>query len=382
LSKIELRGVTKYFGPSVAALQGVDLVVEQGERVAVLGPSGSGKSTLLRVIAGLERPDAGSVWIGGENMTEVPPYRREVAMVFQSPAIYPHLSVFENMAFSVKARRMARAERAQRVSAVAEMLGIDRLLTRRPYELSGGERQRVALGRAVVREPRVLLLDEPFASLDDPLRVSLRAEVVKLHRQLRLTMLHVTHDQGEALGLGQRLAVFREGELLQLGSPSEIYDRPAYGFVAAFLGSPGMKIVPCEVVLEGTGLRVQFVGTDPSDALHIPSEATPFEKLPLHKPELVGLGIRPEAVHLSEPGTSTPSREGTLSVPVVIRSMEYQGGSIIATLALGRHSLIARISPQTSLREGQPAVALVTLQGCSWFDPQGGRRIADPGGSR
>jgi ABC-type sugar transport system ATPase subunit len=286
------------------------------------------------------------------------------------------------MAFSVKARRMARAERRRRITAIAEMLGIVRLLDRRPVELSGGERQRVALGRAVVREPRVLLLDEPFSGLDDPLRVSLRDEVVKIHRQLRLTLLHVTHDQAEALGLGQRLAVFRQGELLQFASPGEIYDRPAYGFVASFVGSPGMKIIPCDVVREEMGVRVQLIGADPRDALRIPSEVTPFQGLPLNQPELVGLGIRPEAIHLTESSAEAQRLEISLSIRVVIRRLEYQGGSILASLAFGSHSLFARLPSLSSLREGQPAVALVNLQGCSWFDPRGGRRIADPAGTR
>ena len=222
------------------------LSIPEGERVVVLGPSGSGKTTLLRLIAGLETPDAGTVSIAGRDMQRIPPHRRDVAMVFQTPALYPHLNVFDNLAFGLKARRIARAERGRRVREVADILGIGRLLNRRTWELSGGERQRVALGRAVARRPAVLLLDEPFSSLDEPLRAALRAEVVELHRRFGSTLVHVTHDQAEAMSLGQRLAVLHQGRLMQLGSPREIYERPAHRFVAAFVGNPGMNILEAE----------------------------------------------------------------------------------------------------------------------------------------
>jgi ABC-type sugar transport system ATPase subunit len=383
LSGIELRQVTKSYRPGAgAALESVELSIQEGERVVVLGPSGSGKTTLLRLIAGLETPDTGSVWIGGRDMDRVPPHRRDVAMVFQNPALYPHLSVFDNLAFSAKARRMNRAERLKRVHEVAGMLGMERLLARRPAELSGGERQRVALGRAVVRGPRVLLLDEPFSGLDEPLRASLRDEVVELHRRFGSTLVHVTHDQDEALSMGQRLAVLHQGRLLQFGLPREIYDRPACGFVASFVGSPGMSVIPCDVVREETGIRLHLVGSDPQDAWRIPMGTAPFQELPLNQPQLLGLGIRPEAVDLAGGSVGPTPPEMTLPIGVVIRRVEYRGGSVLASLAIGSHRLFAWLSTSLDLQEGQRAVALVDLQRCSWFDPQGGRRIADPGNSR
>jgi multiple sugar transport system ATP-binding protein len=373
LSKIELRGVSKSYGPNALALQGIDLAVEQGERVAVLGPSGSGKSTLLRLIAGLERPDTGSVWIGGEDMTEVPPYRREVAMVFQNPALYPHLSVLENMAFSVRARRTPKAERLRRISLIAETLGIKHLLGRRPADLSGGERQRAALGRAVIREPRVLLLDEPFASLDDPLRVSLREEVVKLHRQLGLTLVHVTHDQGEALALGERLAVLHQGRLMQYGSPREIYDRPVHRFVASFVGRPGMDLLRCEVVREEPFSIVRLLGTDPETIWRVAARELDFPGLLSGERRQLDMGVRPEIVMTAPDSFETGPQ--CYGAPAIIRRLEYQGGfTLLATLSLGAQQIHASITTGPDLREGQKLNAYFDLGLASWFEVETGLR--------
>jgi multiple sugar transport system ATP-binding protein len=382
LSRIELRGVSKNFGASVAALQGIDLVVEQGERVAILGPSGSGKSTLLRVIAGLERPDAGSVWIDGRNMAEVPPYRRDVAMVFQNPALYPHLSVFENMAFSVRARRMPKAERLRRVSLVAETLGIKHLLARRPAELSGGERQRVALGRAVIREPRVLLLDEPFASLDDPLRVSLREEVVQLHRQLGLTLIHVTHDQGEALALGERVAVLHQGRLMQYGSPREVYDRPVHRFVASFVGRPGMDLLQCEVARGETELIVRLLGTEAETNWRVPVLELDFPGLSPGESRQVDMALRPANVLTAPVPLQMRPECYAFGAPATIRRLEYQGGStLLASLSLGSQEVHALITAGPDAQEGQPLNVYFDLGLASWFDVETGLRwepIAEP----
>jgi ABC-type sugar transport system ATPase subunit len=379
LSKIELGEVSKNFGPNVAALSAIDLVVEQGERVAVLGPSGSGKSTLLRLIAGLERPDAGSVWMDGRNMTEEPPHRREVAMVFQSPALYPHLNVFENMAFSVRARRMPKAERLRRVSLIAETLGIKHLLERRPADLSGGERQRVALGRAVIREPRVLLLDEPFASLDDPLRVSLREVVVKLHREHGLTLVHVTHDQGEALALGERVAVLHQGRLMQYGSPREVYDRPVHRFVASFVGRPGMDLVRCEVAREETALIVRLLGTETETTWRVPLEELDFPGLSLGESRQVDLGVRSTTL-LTAPASFEMGPD-CYGAPAIIRRLEYQGGfALLATLSLGAQEVHAMITAEPDAKEGQPLNVYFDLGLACWFEIETGRRwepIAD-----
>lgn len=241
MARVELQNVTKTFretnGASVRAVNEINLAIEDKELLAIVGPSGCGKTTTLRLIAGLEQADAGEVFLGGKNMTRVPPQARDVAMVFQSHALYPHLTAFENISFGLKLRHTPREEIHQCVGEMARLLGLQDCLNRRPGELSGGQRQRVALGRALVRRPQALLLDEPFANLDAPLRRELRRELLRLHRELALTIVLVTHDQAEALALGQRVAVMNHGTIEQTATPSELRTRPASPFVAAFLDS-------------------------------------------------------------------------------------------------------------------------------------------------
>jgi ABC-type sugar transport system ATPase subunit len=376
LAQIELHQVSKAFAPGAPALDRIDLVIAEGERVVVLGPSGSGKTTLLRLIAGLETPDAGTIKIGGRDMAGVPPHRRDVSMVFQNPALYPHLSVFENLAFGLRARGVARAERRSRVHAVAEMLGVGRLLDRRPAGLSGGERQRVALGRAVVREPRVLLLDEPFSNLDDPLRAALRGELVELHRRFGSTVVHVTHDQGEALSLGQRLAVVHEGRILQVDTPGGIYERPAQRFVASFVGSPGMNLVACEVVLGETTFQIRPPGS--GDAITYPrSVHSQDASFPLHEPVRLELGIRPESVIISGETLVdlNDCRYPFAVLRAIVRGVEFQGGSWLVTLQADGQTLLSRTPWSRLLREGQRVVAHLELWRASWFDPSTGRRL-------
>jgi multiple sugar transport system ATP-binding protein len=375
LAQIELHQVSKAFAPGAPALDRIDLVIAEGERMVVLGPSGSGKTTLLRLIAGLETPDAGTIRIGGRDMAGVPPHRRDVSMVFQNPALYPHLSVFENLAFGLRARGVARAERRRRVHAVAEMLGVGRLLDRRPAGLSGGERQRVALGRAVVREPRVLLLDEPFSNLDDPLRAALRGELVELHRRFGSTVVHVTHDQSEALSIGQRLAVVHEGRIMQVDTPGGIYERPAHRFVASFVGSPGMNLVACEVVLGETTLQIRHPG---GNEITYPVSVHPQDTvLPLHEPVRLELGIRAEWVIISGEALVDPADSCYPFVvfPTIVRAAEFQGGSWLVTLQVDGQTLLARTPLRRVLREGQRVVAHLELWRVSWFDPSTGRRL-------
>ena len=239
---VELKGLRKEFG-DVKAVNGVDLSIQQGEFVVILGPSGCGKTTLMRMIAGLERPTEGEVIIGERNVTPLPPRAREIAMVFQSYALYPHMTVFDNIAFPLKARKTPKMEIEEKVKWAASILGIQRLLDRKPRQLSGGERQRVALARALVKEPAVMLLDEPLSNLDAKLRVSARDELQRFQRNLGITTIFVTHDQIEAMGLGDRIAVMNAGQVRQVGEPQEIYDDPADTFVATFLGSPPMNLL-------------------------------------------------------------------------------------------------------------------------------------------
>lgn len=251
MSFVEIRGLKKEFG-DVKAVNGVDMGIEEGEFVVILGPSGCGKTTLMRMIAGLEKPTEGEILINGRPVTDLPPRAREIAMVFQSYALYPHMSIFDNISFPLRARKQPRGEIKEKVEWAARTLGIERLLERRPRQLSGGERQRVALARALVKEPAVMLLDEPLSNLDAKLRASARDELQRFQRDLGITTIFVTHDQIEAMGLGDRIAVMNAGRVRQMGTPTEIYDDPADTFVATFLGSPPMNL------LEQDGAYVGF----------------------------------------------------------------------------------------------------------------------------
>ncbi|MFQ5813266.1 MAG: ABC transporter ATP-binding protein [Anaerolineae bacterium] len=242
MATVEARNVRKYFG-DVRAVDGVDLATKEGEFLVLLGPSGCGKTTLLRMIAGLEKPSAGEIIIGAQVVNSLPPRARKIAMVFQSYALYPHMRVFNNIAFPLKAQGVPKEVLKEKVEWAAAMFGIERLLTRKPRELSGGERQRVALARALVREPDVFLLDEPLSNLDAKLRTAARDELQQFQKRIGTTTIYVTHDQVEAMGLGDRIAVMNEGKLRQMGLPQEVYDEPADTFVAAFLGSPPMNLV-------------------------------------------------------------------------------------------------------------------------------------------
>jgi len=247
---VETRDIKKYFG-DVRAVDGVDLATKEGEFLVLLGPSGCGKTTLLRMIAGLEQPTAGEILIGGQVVNELPPRARKIAMVFQSYALYPHMTVFKNIAFPLKAQGVNKTEIPKKVEWAASLFGIERLLYRKPRELSGGERQRVALARALVREPSVFLLDEPLSNLDAKLRASARDELQQFQRRIGTTTIYVTHDQVEAMGLGDRIAVMHQGKVRHLGTPQEVYHEPADTFVAGFLGSPPMNLVDAEDFILG-----------------------------------------------------------------------------------------------------------------------------------
>jgi multiple sugar transport system ATP-binding protein len=292
---LRLEGIQKRF-PGHLAVAGVDLTVVPGEMVVLLGPSGCGKSTLLRIVAGIETATAGRVWLGDRDLTDLPPQRRDVAMVFQNYALYPHMSVRDNLAFGLRMRRMPRAAIATRVAEVAASLGLETLLERRPSQLSGGQRQRVALGRAIARKAKVFLLDEPLSNLDVQLRVTTRGELARLHRSLDVPMLYVTHDQEEAMTLGDRVAVMRDGRFEQIGTPLEIYDRPATRFVAGFVGSPRMNF------LSGT-LRHNarhHVLTVLGNAIDIPAADSGSAEPSGAERDIVA-GIRPEHVELVAP---------------------------------------------------------------------------------
>ena len=256
MAEVEFRGVTKRFSGETTAVDALDLEVADGELMVLVGPSGCGKSTALRMVAGLEQPTEGSILIGGRDVAGLSPGARDVAMVFQSYALYPHMTVRKNLAFPLRRRRMEKPEIEQRVAAVAEMLELDELLHRKPAQLSGGQRQRVAMGRALIREPLAFLLDEPLSNLDAKLRSELRAELKRLHARLEITMIYVTHDQVEAMTLGDRIAVMNRGRLLQVGTPEEVYGRPCNVFVARFVGSPAMNLLPGTTVGQDAAVTI------------------------------------------------------------------------------------------------------------------------------
>ena len=303
---LQLRGIEKTYPGGHVAVAGVDLEVAQGEMVILLGPSGCGKSTLLRIVAGIESPTAGDVFVNGVEVTEQPPQKRDIAMVFQNYALYPHMSVRQNLAFGLKMRGLARPAASQRVAEVAESLGITALLDRRPSQLSGGQRQRVALGRAIARKAKVFLLDEPLSNLDVQLRVHTRTELARLHRSLDVPMLYVTHDQEEAMTLGDRVAVMCAGRLLQVGPPMEIYARPASQFVGGFVGSPRMNFFPGKLVPQSPGgARVEALGAvvqiEPKARTRPGAGATSASSGVDREPRPVVVGIRPEHLEIVSP---------------------------------------------------------------------------------
>ena len=343
-----LHGVCKAFG-DVEVLSDIELDVRGGEFVVFVGPSGCGKSTLLRLIAGLDEVSDGEIRIGDRDVTDEDPSRRGIAMVFQSYALYPHMSVAENMGFGLKVARRPVAEVRDKVGAAAEVLQLGPLLDRRPAQLSGGQRQRVAIGRAIVRDPEVFLFDEPLSNLDAELRVEMRLEIARLHRELGNTMIYVTHDQTEAMTLADRIVILRAGRIEQVGTPAELYDDPDNAFVAGFIGSPRMNLLPA--TLDGAGLRL--------DAARLPA--------PVAGPAgPVLLGVRPE--HLRRAGAEEPALAFVASVPEFLGGTTFVHGHVDGgapcTIEVDRHETPA---PGETIRIAADASAL------RLFDERGAR---------
>ena len=350
MATLKLTDIKKQFG-TTPVLHGVDLDVAEGEMIVIVGASGCGKSTLLRIVAGLEFATSGQVDIGGRDVTGLDPAERDVAMVFQNYALYPHMSVFQNMAYGLKIRRMAPEDIRKRVAQAASLLGIEALLERRPRELSGGQRQRVAMGRAIVREPKLFLFDEPLSNLDAKLRVQMRAEIKRLQRRLGVTSLFVTHDQVEAMTLGDRLVVMHQGHVAQVATPMEIWSRPADTYVASFIGSPAMNFLPG--IMEGGAVRL-----DLGLKLHVPGTPTLADG---HK---VTLGIRPE--HLS-PGS------GGLTINLEL--LEPLGSETVAHGKLPDGTELTARLPGEVTTEG-PLNLILPLENLHLFDAATGKRIA------
>jgi multiple sugar transport system ATP-binding protein len=374
LAEIELRQLAKTFPGEITALQPIDLTINAGELLVVLGPSGSGKSTLLRLIAGLDSPSNGGVWFDGNDVTRVAPHLRDVAMVFQHPALYPHLSVCDNLAFGLRARRVPGHEAQKKVNTVAGMLGLDHLLARRPSELSGGERQRVAIGRALAREPRVILFDEPFSSLDSPLRAGLREQVIDLHRRFGTTLIHVTHDQAEALLMGDRIVVLERGRMLQCGTPRAIYDRPSDRFVATFVGTPPMNILPCQIEREGEAVKV--IPLAAKVALSWPLGIDSLPPAWEGTTKLFDLGVRPEAITVTDGDRTTERPSSHATVSTQVRRLEFNGPDLLATLSLGPHRLVARLPARQPIEDGQRVDVRLDLSRAIWFDQSTGEALS------
>ncbi|WP_373356045.1 ABC transporter ATP-binding protein [Pseudoroseicyclus sp. CXY001] len=348
---LKAEALTKSYG-GLKVLHGIDMEIGAGEFLVLVGPSGCGKSTLLNCIAGLEEITEGRLMIGGREVTGEPPAARDIAMVFQSYALYPTMSVAQNIGFGLKIRRVPKAEAEAKVLEVAKLLQIDHLLDRLPAQLSGGQRQRVAMGRALVREPALFLFDEPLSNLDAKLRVEMRAEIKRLHAATGTTIVYVTHDQIEAMTLASRIVVLKGGVVQQIGTPEEIYDRPANTFVADFMGSPPMNLVPAEVARGGLAMG--------ETRLEMP--------VPAGMTGRVILGIRPEHLALAEEGQEADLRLRALMV-------ENTGAEAYLTLALGEGTITARLPGRLHVAEGEEVGLRLDRRALCLFDAETGARI-------
>ena len=334
MAQVVLQGVTKVYPGNVTAVEGFNLTIADGEFLVLVGPSGCGKSTTLRMVAGLEEVTAGSISIGDRTVNNVPPRDRDIAMVFQNYALYPHMTVFKNMAFGLKMRKVKRAEIKKQVEAVAQTLGLTELLNRKPKALSGGQRQRVALGRAIIRNPKVFLFDEPLSNLDAQLRVQMRAEIGRLHNRLKTTMIYVTHDQVEAMTMGDRIVVMLDGVIQQVATPTQLYAKPINKFVAQFIGSPPINL------LDGTIKNMEgeryFVGPG---GVRLTFPDTISGRLDRYMNKSVILGIRPET--LSHP--TAGDRAGVCSIRGNVEVVEPLGAETYVHISVGENTVSARL---------------------------------------
>jgi sn-glycerol 3-phosphate transport system ATP-binding protein len=362
VAEVEYRNITKRYPNGVFALTDFQLVVDDGEFVVLVGPSGCGKSTALRLLAGLDKPSSGEIYLGGTPVTKQGPGERDIAMVFQNYALYPHMSVYKNLAYGLRQRKTPRDEVRRRVREISEMLGIAELFDRKPAQLSGGQRQRVAMGRALVREPQAFLLDEPLSNLDAKLRGQVRAELKRLHHRLGITSVYVTHDQVEAMTLADRICVMKEGELQQLGTPQEVYEHPANVFVAGFIGSPAMNLLPATVA-DG---QVQLGGH-------------PVARPPEGQTNVV-VGIRPEDL--------TVQPEGRSGIPVTVDFHEPLGSHVLVHALLGDASvhvvdepagIVVQAGPDVRPAPGQRLTLEVEPKHTYLFDATTGAALSNDG---
>ncbi|MVW73279.1 sn-glycerol-3-phosphate import ATP-binding protein UgpC [Bordetella sp. 15P40C-2] len=361
MATLSFRNVKKTYAGNVPVIHGIDMDVKDGEFIVIVGPSGCGKSTLMRMVAGLETVTSGEILIDDKVVNQLEPAERDIAMVFQNYALYPHMSVFDNMAYGLKIRKFSQDEIRQRVEAAAKILELEKLLDRRPRQLSGGQRQRVAMGRAIVREPKVFLFDEPLSNLDAKLRVAMRLEIMKLHRRLGTTSLYVTHDQVEAMTLAHRMIVMNQGVPEQIGTPMEVFEKPASIFVAGFIGSPPMNLI--NVVTSADGV----ITTEDGIALQIGAEQVPARV----RGRKVILGLRPEHIVLNQPG-----------ITAEVEMVETLGSEQLLHARCGQSALVVRCSTHLLASRGVTPGAQIQLgpdsrHALHWFDQDTGRRIDD-----
>ena len=401
MASIALEGVSKAFPGGTLAVRGLDLSIEDGEFMVLVGPSGSGKTTVLRMVGGLEEATTGVIRIGDRVVNDLPPRDRDIAMVFQTYALYPHMSVFQNLAFGLKLRKVPKADIRRRVEATARLLGLSDFLGRRPRQLSGGQRQRVAMGRAIVREPAAFLMDEPLSNLDAKLRVQMRAEIARLHQRLGTTTMYVTHDQTEAITMADRVAVMRDGTLQQLDTPGILYEEPVNLFVAGFIGSPAMNLVGARLAAEDGEVFAAFG----RHRLRLPEVVlSRSSRLSQYLGGEVVLGLRPE--DLEDAAFAPPAGPGQ-TLQVAVGLTETLGAEVVAhfevdappvatrdTLELAadldagadptslpfatgaeRATFTARLHPRTAVRPGQPATLVADVERLHLFDPATGEAL-------
>ncbi len=358
MASVKLENVNKYYNNQIHAVKNVQLEIDDKEFVVLVGPSGCGKSTLLRMIAGLEEISEGRIYIDGRIVNDVPPKDRDIAMVFQNYALYPHMTVFDNMAFGLKLRKFSKVEISKRVHQAAKLLSIEQFLNRKPKELSGGQRQRVAVGRAIVRQPKVFLFDEPLSNLDAKLRVQMRIEINKLHQRLKTTMIYVTHDQVEAMTMGDRIVVMRDGVIQQVDTPMNIYQNPVNLFVASFIGSPAMNFIEGELHRNG---ELYFK----SDQFSLKLSGNIAEKIKSLQSEKMILGVRPEHFVLTETNQQPES-----SFKAQVEVIEPMGAETYAYLKSGARTLVLRVSGNTPIKVGDTVNLSIDQEKLHLFNAQ------------
>lgn len=358
MAKVTLKDVYKIYPNNVVAVNDFNLEIADKEFIVLVGPSGCGKSTTLRMIAGLEDISKGEIYIGDRLVNDVPPKDRDIAMVFQNYALYPHMTVYENMAFGLKLRKVPKREIDAKVREAAKILNIEGLLNRKPKALSGGQRQRVALGRAIVRNPQVFLMDEPLSNLDAKLRTQMRTEILKLHQRLNTTFIYVTHDQTEAMTMGDRIVVMKDGLIQQIASPREIFDHPKNLFVAGFIGSPPMNFIPAQLVVNDNKYSVAFYG----NTIDLPEKLSHSLKAKNIGPIDIILGIRPESITLAD--------NDTASIRTKVEVTEMMGWETYVHMTLGDNSLVGRINADFPVKVGQNLGVHFDLDKLHLFDAQ------------